>query len=65
MIPPQLNRAGTRRRLLQLMAAAPLLAPAGASAFAQDFAVPSRLPDPMSWAPRELATLISDPAEAL
>ena len=36
-----------------------------APAFAQSASTPSRLDDPMVWAPRDLDQLISDPKEAL
>jgi 4-hydroxymandelate oxidase len=48
----------SRRRLLQFLAASPLLAH-GALAQGQ------RPDDPMNWAPRELDRLIADPAQAL
>jgi 4-hydroxymandelate oxidase len=48
----------SRRRLLQFLAASPLLAH-GALAQGQ------RLDDPMNWAPRELDKLIADPSQAL
>jgi len=62
---PQIDRIASRRRFLQFMAASPLLAYVGAPAFAQSTSAPSRLPDPMAWAPRDLDNLISDPKEAL
>jgi len=49
-----------RRRLLQFLAASPLLG--GADAFAQEV---RRLPDPMVWGPRTLDKLIGSPREAL
>jgi 4-hydroxymandelate oxidase len=49
-----------RRRLLQYLAASPLLG--GADAFAQDV---RRLPDPMVWSQRNLDKLIGSPREAL
>jgi 4-hydroxymandelate oxidase len=61
----QVDRIASRRRLLQFLAASPLFAHAVAPAFAQSTFAPSRLPDPMSWAPRDLDTLISDPKDAL
>jgi len=54
-----------RRRFLQFLAASPLFAGLGPPAVAQDASAPSRLPDPMPWAPRELDNLISDPKDAL
>jgi 4-hydroxymandelate oxidase len=65
MMSPQFDRATTRRRLLQFLAASPLCIHCGAPAFAQNTSAPARLPDPMVWAPRELDNLISDPKEAL
>jgi 4-hydroxymandelate oxidase len=63
---PQFDRATTRRRFVQILAAGPLFTHSGAPAFAQNTsAPPGRLPDPMVWAPRELDNLISDPKEAL
>src|SRR5438552_10804362 len=62
---PQVDRVASRRRFLQFLAASPLFGHAGAPAFAQDTSAPSRLPDPMVWAPRDLDNLISDPKEAL
>jgi 4-hydroxymandelate oxidase len=61
----QVDKIASRRRLLQFLAASPLFANAVAPAFAQSTSAPSRLPDPMSWAPRELDNLISDPKDAL
>ena len=49
-----------RRRLLQFLAASPLLG--GADAFAQEV---RRLPDPMVWSQRSLDKLIGSPREAL
>ena len=54
-----------RRRFLQFLAASPLFAGLGPPAVAQDASAPSRLPDPMPWAPRELDNLISDPKDTL
>jgi 4-hydroxymandelate oxidase len=48
-----------RRRLLQFLAASPLL---GGEAFAQEV---RRLPDPMVWSQRNLDKLIASPREAL
>ena len=61
----QIDQIASRRRFLQFLAASPLLADVGAPAFAQNMSAPSRLPDPMTWAPRDLDNLISDPKEAL
>src|ERR1700682_5535210 len=61
----QVNRVASRRRFPQFLAASPLFRHVGAPAFAQNTSAPSRLPDPMLWAPRDLDNLISDPKEAL
>src|ERR1700737_1654179 len=61
----QIDRIASRRSFLQFLASTPFLADVGAPAFAQNVSPPSRLPDPMAWAPRELDNLISDPKEAL
>src|SRR5215472_6061192 len=62
---PRFDPAITRRRFVQLLAGSPLLTQSGAAALAQSTPTPSRLTDPMVWAPRDLETLISDPKEAL
>jgi 4-hydroxymandelate oxidase len=62
---PLFDQNPSRRRFLQFLAASPLLAEVSAPALAQNMSAPSRLPDPMAWAPRDLDNLISDPAEAL
>jgi isopentenyl diphosphate isomerase/L-lactate dehydrogenase-like FMN-dependent dehydrogenase len=54
----QILQNASRRRLLQFLAASPLLAH-GALAQGQ------RPDDPVNWAPRELDKLIADPAQAL
>jgi isopentenyl diphosphate isomerase/L-lactate dehydrogenase-like FMN-dependent dehydrogenase len=54
----QILQNASRRRLLQFLAASPLLAH-GALAQGQ------RPDDPVNWAPRELDRLIADPAQAL
>src|ERR1700761_7580334 len=58
---PPLDPLACRRQLLRFMAASPLLTCTLPKARAQ----PSRLPDPMVWAPRDLDRLISDPHQAL
>jgi 4-hydroxymandelate oxidase len=60
---PQLKQISTRRRLLQFLATGTLCTLRGVPALAEN--APPRLPDPMSWAPRDLINLISDPKEAL
>ena len=59
------DRATTRRRFGQFLAASPLFAHCGTRVFAQNTPAPARLPDPMVWAPRELDNLISDSKDAL
>src|SRR3954468_18080425 len=56
MLPP-LNQAANRRRLLQFLAASPLLTHLGAP-----IAAPA---DPQAWAPRDLDKLIDSAASAL
>jgi isopentenyl diphosphate isomerase/L-lactate dehydrogenase-like FMN-dependent dehydrogenase len=58
-----IDQATSRRRFLQFLAASPLLAASDLAALANE--VPSRLPDPMVWAPRNLDNLISTPKEAV
>jgi isopentenyl diphosphate isomerase/L-lactate dehydrogenase-like FMN-dependent dehydrogenase len=57
------DQATSRRRFLQFLAASPLLAASDLAAMAAE--TPSRLPDPMIWAPRSLDKLISSPKEAI
>jgi len=56
-------RAASRRRFLQYCAASPLLA-SGAFA-AHGMEAPSKLPDPMIWAPPGSGELIKSPKEAI
>ena len=56
MLPP-LHQAASRRRLLQFLAASPLLTHLGAPVAAQG--------DPQAWAPRDLDKLIDNAASAL
>src|SRR6516162_2034833 len=65
MMSLRFDRAMTRRRFVQFLAASPLLIGVDAPALAQSIPAPSRLPDPMVSAPRELTNLIADPKEAL
>jgi len=60
---PIVDQATSRRRFLQFLAASPLFAASDLAAFASES--PSRLPDPMVWAPRNLDKLISSPKEAI
>ena len=57
------DTTASRRRFLQFLAASPLLAGSDLAAFANE--TPSRLPDPMVWAPRNLDKLIASPKEAI
>ncbi len=57
------DQATSRRRFLQFLAASPLLAASDLAAMAAE--APSRLPDPMIWAPRTLDKLITSPKEAI
>src|SRR5215472_4707776 len=65
MMSLKFDRATTRRRFVQFLAASPLFAHCGTRVFAQNAPAPARLPDPMVSAPRELDNLISDPKDAL
>src|SRR5499427_250627 len=65
MMSLKFDRATTRRRFVQFLAASPFFAHCGTRVFAQNAPAPARLPDPMVWAPRELDNLISDPKDAL
>src|SRR6266571_3504213 len=53
----------SRRKFLQFLAASPFFAASDLAAFANE--TPSRLPDPMQWAPRNLDKLISSPKDAI
>jgi isopentenyl diphosphate isomerase/L-lactate dehydrogenase-like FMN-dependent dehydrogenase len=59
------QRSTSRRCVLQLLVGSPLLSQIGRSALAQDVAAPSRPPDPLPWAPRDVGKLIGEPKEAL
>src|SRR3954469_15506834 len=58
-----IDQATCRRQFLTFLAASPLFAASDLAAFANE--APSRLPDPMMWAPRNLDKLISTPKEAI
>ena len=60
---PTIDPRASRRELLKFLAASPLYASSTLAAMAAE--TPSRLPDPMIWAPRELDRLISTPKEAI
>src|SRR5262249_37458743 len=59
------RRSASRRCVLQFLVGSPLLPQIGRSALAQDVAAPSRPPDPLPWAPRDVGKLIGAPKEAL
>ena len=54
--------AVSRRRFLQYLAGSPLFAPGAISAYAKE--APSKLPDPMIWAPAD-GELIKSPQDAI
>jgi isopentenyl diphosphate isomerase/L-lactate dehydrogenase-like FMN-dependent dehydrogenase len=60
---PAIDPFASRRRFLKFLAGSPLLAWSGAGALAHE--APSRLPDPMTWAPRDLGELIKSPQDAI
>src|ERR1700730_1380952 len=60
---PSIDPPTSRRHFLQFLAASPFYASGTLAAFAAE--TPSRLPDPMIWAPRDLDHLISTPKEAI
>ena len=62
---PRFDPAITRGRFVQFLAGSPLLTHPGVPALAQSTSTPSRLADPMVWAPPALDNLISDPKETL
>src|SRR5262245_57298753 len=53
----------SRRHFLEFLAASPFFASSSLSAIAGE--TPSRLPDPMTWAPRDLDKLIASPKDAI
>src|SRR5437764_3913820 len=57
------DQATCRRQFLKFLAASPLFAASDLAAWADE--TPSRLPDPMQWAPRTLDKLIASPKEAI
>ena len=59
---PSIDPRTSRRHFLQFLAASPFYGSGTLAAFAAE--TPSRLPDPMIWAPRDLDHLISTPKEA-
>jgi 4-hydroxymandelate oxidase len=60
---PGIVRATSRRRFLQYCAASPLLASGGLAAYGME--APSKLPDPMIWAPPGSGALIERPKDAI
>ncbi len=60
---PPIDPQASRRLFLQFLAASPFYASGSLAAFAGE--APSKLPDPMIWAPRDLDRLISSPKEAI
>jgi 4-hydroxymandelate oxidase len=60
---PSIDPRTSRRLFLQFLAASPFYASGTLAAYAAE--TPSRLPDPMIWAPRDLDRLISTPKEAI
>src|SRR5437588_12913534 len=58
-----IDQIESRRAFLKFLAASPLVAASDLAAWANEN--PSRLPDPMLWAPRNLDKLISSPKEAI
>ncbi|MGA8498450.1 MAG: alpha-hydroxy acid oxidase, partial [Xanthobacteraceae bacterium] len=61
---PIVDRATSRRRFIQFLAASPLFAGTGLSALAAEPG-PERPADPFVWAPRDYDHLIASPKEAL
>ena len=59
---PTIDPRTSRRHFLQFLAASPFYASSTLAAYAAE--TPSRLPDPMIWAPRDLDHLIATPKEA-
>ena len=59
---PSIVRATSRRRFLQFLAGSPLFASGAISAYAAE--TPSKLPDPMIWAPAT-DELIKSPKDAI
>src|SRR3954468_12968003 len=62
IMPDSVVQARSRRQFLQFLAGSPLLA-YGGSAFAGES--PSKLPDPMLWAPQNLEELVKSPKDAI
>jgi len=62
-MPDACDQATSRRHFLKFLAGSPLIASGSLSAFAGE--APSKLPDPMMWAPQNLEELIKSPKEAI
>src|SRR5262247_2736533 len=61
-----IDPSASRRRFLRFLAGSPLYAGGGFSAFAADGpTAPSRLPDPIIWAPLRTENLIKSPKDAI
>ena len=60
---PSIVRAASRRRFLQYLAGSPLLASPSLAAYGME--APSKLPDPMIWAPPGSTGLIERPKDAI
>ena len=59
-------KAESRRRFLEFLAGSPLLAWPGVRAFADNgLLAPSKLPDPILWAPQGAGDLIASPKDAI
>jgi 4-hydroxymandelate oxidase len=64
-MPSDYITAASRRKFLQFLAASPLLAGGGASAFAETLLPKAKLPDPLMWGPLDPTRLIKSPKEAI
>jgi 4-hydroxymandelate oxidase len=62
-MPDAVDQGTSRRRFLKFLAGSPLFAGGAVSASAGES--PSKLPDPMLWAPQNLEELIKTPKEAI
>jgi len=60
---PVIDQSTSRRNFLKYLAASPLLGAGGMAALAHES--PSRFPDPMVWAPRDMGELIKSPKDAI
>jgi 4-hydroxymandelate oxidase len=60
---PSVDQTTSRRQFLKFLSASPLLAYGGLPAWGQE--IPSKLPDPMIWAPPHTLQIIKDPKEAI